>query len=277
MIHQIRGVNYAYHWLQPYDDQRPTVVALHGFTGTSNSFVPMFDQQQSYNILAIDLIGHGQTDVYVHPMRYEIPLLVADLAELLAWLEIPRYLLYGYSMGARVALAWTTHFPDAVVGLIMESGSPGLFTTAERSARVKQDRRLALKLMKEPLATFVEYWQALPLFASQYKLPAEVQERVRHGRLQQAPFGLAMSLAYGGTGTQPCYWDALVNIHCPILYIAGDKDVKFQAIGLRMKEQQPAITYRVVPAAGHCIHLEQPTALLQQINDWFFQQFDRTA
>jgi len=79
MSQQIRGVDYAYHWLQPYNDQLPTVVALHGFTGSGKTFSPMFGEQQNYNILTIDLIGHGQSAVYAHPLRYEVPQLVTDL------------------------------------------------------------------------------------------------------------------------------------------------------------------------------------------------------
>lgn len=271
MSQQIRGVDYAYHWLQPYNDQLPTVVALHGFTGSGKTFSPMFGEQQNYNILTIDLIGHGQSAVYAHPLRYEVPQLVTDLAALMTALAVPTYILYGYSMGARVALAWTVLYPESVAGLIMESGSPGLADTAERALRYQQDRRLAIKLLQEPLATFVDYWEALPLFASQQALSDDQQKMVRQGRLQQSSFGLAMSLAYGGTGKQPSYWDALATIHCPILYLAGEKDKKFQEIGLKMKDKQPHITYQLIPEAGHCIHLEQPVVLLQHINQWLTQ------
>ena len=271
MKQQIRGIHYAYRWQHPYNAQLPTVVALHGFTGSSETFIPMFGQAQNYNILMVDLIGHGQSTVYAHPLRYEVPQLVADLAALLTALAVPTYILYGYSMGARVALAWTVLYPDAVAGLIMESGSPGLATTAERTVRFKQDRRLAIKLMQEPLTAFVDYWQTLPLFASQKALSDDQQKVVRQGRLQQSAFGLAMSLAYGGTGKQPSYWDALATIHCPILYLAGEKDKKFQEIGLKMKDKQPHLTYQLIPEAGHCIHLEQPVVLLQHINQWVSQ------
>ncbi len=46
------------------------------------SFRPVFAEEGSYNVLAIDLIGHGRSSIYVHPMRYELPLLVEDLAHL---------------------------------------------------------------------------------------------------------------------------------------------------------------------------------------------------
>ena len=54
---------------------------------------------------------------FVHPMRYELPLLVENLAHLLAKLGIERYGLYGYSMGARIALVWAVMEPTAVTHL----------------------------------------------------------------------------------------------------------------------------------------------------------------
>ncbi|EAC9858656.1 2-succinyl-6-hydroxy-2,4-cyclohexadiene-1-carboxylate synthase, partial [Listeria monocytogenes] len=54
----INGVSFFYQWLQPYRPSLPTLVALHGFTGSSESFRPVFAEVGSYNVLAIDLIGH---------------------------------------------------------------------------------------------------------------------------------------------------------------------------------------------------------------------------
>ncbi len=44
--------------------------------------------------------------------------------------------------------------PTAVTHLLLESGSPGLADPAERLARQRHDRRLALRLLREPLVDF---------------------------------------------------------------------------------------------------------------------------
>jgi len=156
-----------------------------------------------------------------------------------------------------------------VTHLLLESGSPGLADPAERLARQRHDRRLALRLLREPLVDFVDYWQELPLFASQKELPLAQQAAVRQGRLQQNKFGLAVSLVYGGTGKQPSCWSALPQLACEILYLAGEKDVKFRKIAHQMKQLQPEMTIKVVANAGHCIHLEQPTQVRHEIDQWF--------
>ena len=87
-------------------------------------------------------------------------------------------------MGARTALAWTVAFPDKIAGLIMESGSPGLESESARSLRRRNDQRLAIRLIQQPLVDFVDYWQELPLFASQKRLPKEIQQQVRATRFE---------------------------------------------------------------------------------------------
>lgn len=70
-------------------------------------------------------------------------------------------------MGARTALGFALHYPQKVQHLLLESGSPGLATAAERQARICQDHRLAEHLLEEPLVDFIDFWQELPLFQTQ--------------------------------------------------------------------------------------------------------------
>lgn len=264
----VNGVNYLYQWYRPYLADLPTLVVLHGFTGTSDSFRPVFAQETSFNVLAIDLLGHGGSASHVHPLRYEMIQMVTDLAELVDRLTVDRYYLYGYSMGARTALAWTVAFPDKIAGLIMESGSPGLESESARSLRRRNDQRLAIRLIQQPLVDFVDYWQELPLFASQKRLPKEIQQQVRATRLSQQAFGLAMSLYYSGTGTQPSFWQNLADIQCPFLVLTGEWDEKFFLIAKKMQQQQPALTILSVSKAGHCVHLECPDVVANEVHAW---------
>ncbi|OJG74984.1 2-succinyl-6-hydroxy-2,4-cyclohexadiene-1-carboxylate synthase [Enterococcus quebecensis] len=234
------------------------MVCFHGFTGTSDTFIPTFQKEQDINILAIDLIGHGQTDCYVHPYRYQLDCLCQDIALLTENLGIFQFALLGYSMGARAALGFTCLFPQKVLQLILESGSPGLESKTERMARKRSDEDLAGFIMSRPIEEFVDKWERLSLFDSQKRLPIQTKKTLRQERLSQRPYGLACSLWYMGTGVQPDFWSALANIDIPILLIVGELDPKFQQIAQKMKTKHPVIDIEIVSGAGHCIHLEKP-------------------
>ncbi|WP_207694385.1 2-succinyl-6-hydroxy-2,4-cyclohexadiene-1-carboxylate synthase [Enterococcus sp. DIV0212c] len=258
MKSNINGVNYYYEWFSAYEADRLTLVCFHGFTGISQTFAPVFQQECDINILAIDLIGHGQTDCYVHPYRYQMECLCQDIALLTEQLGIAEFALLGYSMGARAALGFACLFPRKVTQLILESGSPGLQKMSERVERQRADEHLAEFIMRHPIEDFVVRWESLSLFDSQKQLPPQVQETIRQERLSQRPFGLVCSLWFMGTGVQPNFWQKLTDIKVPTLLIVGEVDLKFQQIAIRMKEKQPTLTIEVVSDAGHCVHLEKP-------------------
>ena len=66
-----------------------------------------------------------------------------------------------------------------------------------------------------------------------------------------------------GTGAQPALHDALGTLAAPVLFTAGDDDVKFQGIARDLAARMPCAEVSVVPDAGHAAHLENPTAFLE--------------
>ena len=271
----INGVNYYYEWLSDYEPNRQTLVCFHGFTGTSQTFAPVFQKENDINILAIDLLGHGKTDCYVHPYRYQIECLCQDIALLTERLGIVDFSLLGYSMGARAALAFACLFPKKVQYLILESGSPGLESKAERMRRKNSDEYLAGSIMSHPIEAFVDKWENLSLFDSQKRLPTKIKETLRNERLSQRSFGLACSLWFMGTGVQPSFWQALSDIKVPILLIVGELDVKFQKIAKKMKNNQPDVSIKIVCDTGHCVHLEKPEIFANLVHTFLFSYPNR--
>ncbi|MBO0462189.1 2-succinyl-6-hydroxy-2,4-cyclohexadiene-1-carboxylate synthase [Enterococcus sp. DIV1298c] len=261
----IRGATYHYRWLHQPDPKQPTVVCLHGFTGSTQTFL---FENPTLNYLAIDLIGHGKTAVYLHLYRYQLSALVEDLSLLLAELEIPSFYVLGYSMGARVALAWAIERPQGIEGVILEGGTAGIADEQQRHYRKIADRKLALRLLKEPLVEFVNYWEKLPLFASQQALSPEQKTKVRNERLGQNKFGLAMSLYSMGTGAQKNYWPMVTTIECPVLYLVGQKDTKFQEIGKQLTATKETFHYQMLADCGHCCHIEQPCLFEASVVAW---------
>lgn len=249
----------------------PLLLLLHGFTGSSENWhelMPYFAEQ--YDVLALDLPGHGRTQSPPDPARYEMATVAADIAALLTTLALdrPQAHVLGYSMGGRLALYLAVHYPELVRSLVLESASPGLATETERAQRQAQDKRLADEIEREGLAAFVERWEALPLFASQRRLPAGIQQRHRQLRLQNNPAGLANSLRGMGTGRQPSLWPHLPAVQLPGLLLAGQEDAKFVGIAQQMVAQLPQAQLVIVPEAGHTIHLEQPEGYGRIVRDW---------
>jgi 2-succinyl-6-hydroxy-2,4-cyclohexadiene-1-carboxylate synthase len=174
--------------------------------------------------------------------------------------------LLGYSMGGRIALY------SALAGyfraLILESASPGLATETEREQRRLSDSALAERIRRDGVTSFVDYWENLPLFASQRNLPGEIRAALRANRLDNHPAGLANSLAGVGTGAQPALHERLSELNIPVLLIAGALDTKFTSIARQMALQLPQPHLHIVPQAGHTVHLEQPAIFTQLVQNF---------
>lgn len=236
----------------------PPVLLLHGFTGSTNTWEPILPYlSDEYTWIAIDLLGHGKTESPLSSDRYHMEDQVEDINEIRKTLGYKYIHLLGYSMGGRVALSYAVTYQEMVISLILESSSPGLQSAEERENRMKSDKSLANRIKKEGVHSFIDYWEQIPLFQSQQKLPGDVKQRIREERLSQSETGLANSLLGMGTGSQPSWWERLHELTRPILLITGEEDEKFIKIADRMMSGFPDARHLTVEEAGHTIHVEQ--------------------
>ena len=146
------------------------------------------------------------------------------------------------------------------MGAGLEGASPGIEDASERHARRQSDEALAAAIERDGVEAFVSRWEALPLFASQARLPAAVREELRRQRLASDAVGLASSLRGMGAGQQEPLWRRLGEISVPALAIAGGLDEKYSALARRMAAAMPDARAEVVAGAGHAVHLERPEA-----------------
>ncbi|MFJ7665467.1 2-succinyl-6-hydroxy-2,4-cyclohexadiene-1-carboxylate synthase [Lysinibacillus sp. NPDC097195] len=245
-----------------------TIVALHGFTGSTATWRNLAEELSHIRIVAIDLIGHGQTAVPEQVSRFAMAEQLLDLEEIFDQLHLENFTLLGYSMGGRIALSYALAYPHRVDKLVLESASPGLRTAKERYERCERDEVLANKIMLNGLQSFVNAWENIPLFASQKRLAQTVKQAVRTERLSQSEKGLANSLRGIGTGRQSSNWDNLTCLALPVLLITGSLDVKFCNIALEMKALLKNGKHITVNDVGHAIHVENPAEFATIVNEY---------
>ena len=246
----------------------PVIVFLHGFTGSSATWTAIVEPlKDKFKTVTIDLTGHGKTMAPTNPNRYSMDEQIADLEALFSELNLKSFTLVGYSMGGRIALAYANKYPTKVLLLILESASPGIKTESERIERRKTDEMLAERIVKDGIPSFVEFWESIPLFNSQKKLTAKIQNAVREERMSQSATGLANSLMGIGTGSQPSYWNELHTIKLPILLITGEIDKKFVEIAQEMKKAFPSANHKTIKDSGHALHVENSTLFATMIEE----------
>jgi 2-succinyl-6-hydroxy-2,4-cyclohexadiene-1-carboxylate synthase len=221
-------------------------VWLHGFTQSKNS-AHQFRSilTGSYEVLTIDLPGHGVNATTTASLEESADLLAATLPD-------EPFILGGYSLGGRVALHFALRHPERLRHLVVLSATPGLVDEAERNARRQRDEDLAQRIELIGVDAFLNEWLAQPMFRS---LPSDPLERA--ARSSDAS-GLAESLRHAGTGTQQDLTDPLGALRVPTSILAGTNDAKFVGEAARLRNALPVSTSALVEEAGHAAHLEQP-------------------
>jgi len=235
---------------------RAPLVLLHGFMGRPESFEPLAALGREGPIVALALPGHAPGMPAEPAAGFDGA--VGGIASALRALgRLPVHLL-GYSMGARLALGVLVQHPGLVARATLVGAGPGLANPAERAARRAEEGQWAARLRSGPLTEFVDFWEQLPLFASQASLPEALQLGQRAARLAHDPEQLARSLEQMGLAQMPDLMPALPSIDVPVDLVAGGLDVKFCAHARRMAAALRRATVHVAPGVRHNVVLEAP-------------------
>lgn len=238
------------------------VVLLHGFSGTRRAWdgVAALLDPERYLPLALDLPGHGAAAKDPRPITFqECVRTVLDAAP-------ERFVLCGYSMGARIALQAALAAPERVSRLVLIGVNPGIEDHAERHERLTSDECLARRLEAEPFEDFIESWRTQPLFAAE---PRHVGELARADQRRNDPRALAGVMRGLGTGAMRPLWARLGELAMPVWLVVGNRDAKFLALAERALPLLSHGTLRMLNG-GHGLPLENPigvASVLEEIVD----------
>ncbi|TLS24289.1 hypothetical protein PpBr36_08400 [Pyricularia pennisetigena] len=120
------GVTVFYRHAGPESPTAPTIVLLHGFPSSSFMFRNLIPHLAlaGYRVFAPDLPGFGFTDV--DPGRdydYTFQNLATTFEGFVEALQLRRFALYVFDLGAPVGLRFALRRPDAVVALVTQNGN----------------------------------------------------------------------------------------------------------------------------------------------------------
>ncbi len=234
---------------------------VHGFTQNAACLRPLAGavnqaitaSGRSTALTLIDAPGHGSS------AHDDVDLV--DAARLIVAGGGPGHYV-GYSMGGRMLLHAALLFPDQFASLTLIGATAGIEDPKARAARVEADEILAQRLETEGLGSFLDFWLALPLFATM-----SADSACRAERMLNRVEGLASSLRVCGTGNQFPLWDLLDRIETPVQVIAGTGDAKFSEIAEHMVDQLPNARFRPVDG-GHAVHSEHPADVAELISEF---------
>lgn len=237
---------------------------LHGFLGSADEWRPIVRALGEGDAICLDLPGHGASDGCdraLYSFGGTVTMIDAAVDRLGGDVD-----LIGYSMGGRIALHYAFSRQDRVRSLVLESASPGIEDETERRERIAVDRTRSEQLLHLGLDSFMRGWYRQPLFESLVQRPdllADVLDR----RGRASAEAVARALEAFSPGRQPSLWPRLAELAPRVTFVAGALDEKYVRIGHEVIRKVPDADLRVVPGAGHNVHLEQPQRFIDILNN----------
>ncbi|KAM7212366.1 alpha/beta-hydrolase [Rhypophila decipiens] len=246
-----------------YDKTTPVIIFLHFWGGSSRtwSLVGPTITDKGYPITAIDFRGWGESTGPDLEDAYSISKLADDVESVLAEINIPKVVLVGLSMGAKVAqlIAARGRFSSRLCGLVLVSPSPATPLTLPADIRDQQlhayDSEESARFVATNVLT-VSYRgddsnRTLPAFV--------VQDMLRGNKWAKKAwpaYGMAEDVS-GGVG----------DISVPVLVLAADEDVVEPVDRVRVEvcDKIPGSKLVVIQDSGHLSPLDKPEAVAENL------------
>ena len=160
-------------------------------------------------------------------------------------------------------------YPELFSGAILVSAHSGMPENAleERAARKASDEAWARRFESaETWEPLLGDWNAQGVFAGGSSLN---RAESRYDRAV-----LAGQLRKWSLGRQGDLLPRLAEVSAPILWIAGEQDLKFAHLARKTQEalgRRSSAEFWIAPEAGHRVPWDQPELFKKRVQDWIFR------
>lgn len=240
---------------QSFGEGAPLLL-LHGLFGMGTNLGMLARElAREHRVIVPDLRNHGRS---FHDPRMDYPVMAQDVLRLMDALDIGRAVLFGHSMGGKVAMQCALDAPQRVGALALADIAPvayrphheAIFAALLRVEAAGADRRETARLLGDAgldaavigLMQMNRFAREDGSWAWRFDLPALL---ANYANLLAAPAG---GTAFGG----------------PVLFLkGGDSDYIEATHAGATRALFPVAELRVVAGAGHWLHAEKPQLVLR--------------
>lgn len=234
------------------------LVWVHEYGGDLRSWEPQVRYfARRYRVIAYNQRGYPPSTVPTDARDYSQALLVDDLHNLIARLNLGPVHLGGCSMGANVARDFALAHPDAVRSLTLVGAGAG---SVNREQFLQAQEATAASLEREGIAARLRAFDTVATLATfKAKDPRGFAEFLRQAGEHdvQACTHLAREVMAKRKTVVEMEAD-LKALRVPTLILVGDRDTPCLEPSLIMRTWMPHAGLVVFPACGHTPNLEEP-------------------
>ncbi len=235
------------------------VIFLHGFPFSHEMWKDQIELVgKEFRAIAYDIRGHGKS--YVGEAQFTIEHHVDDLIGLLDYLEIPKVVIVGLSMGGYITLRALERHPDRFRAAVLCDTKSEADTNEGKIKRFDGMKNVRAQGSEAFAETFSKAVFAPESFNTRPEAVALIKDIITSTPALSIA-GTLLALA-ARTDTTP----SLGQIKIPTLILVGEKDVTTPPANSQlMHEKIAGSELHIIPAAAHMSNLENPSVFNQHL------------
>ena len=268
--------------LRTGDPDGPKLLALHGWLDNAASFEPLFAELAAFDLVALDLPGHGASSHRVDGYDYVYVDWLHDVLDALDALGWKRAHLLGHSMGATIASTLAAAAPERVAKLALIEGLGPLGGNAESAGTRLREAVAARRVFEAKHESAGRVIASLEAAVSARLMATPMRredaERIVRRNLREVPGGFAwrsdprLRLPSSTRLPEPAIRSILAAIEAPTLLIAAAPAPPYFTPAMRAERAACVRDIRVEEVdGGHHLHMEKPAAVGARLRT-FLQQ-----
>jgi pimeloyl-ACP methyl ester carboxylesterase len=229
---------------------RKTLVFIHGSGGSHADWILQYTQlKNTFNIVAVDLPGHGQSD---GSGEQDVAAYAGWVKKLLEGLGIAKPILVGHSLGAAICLSFAIQHGDEAAAVVPVGGG----------VRMPVNPAILEGLKQDPAAIIALTAKFSVAKANRERLSGLIAENLSRANpeIMHGDFIACDRLDIT---------EAVAQIAVPALVVCGAEDkMTPPALSEYLGKHIPGAKLALIAGAGHCVMLENPEAFNAALADF---------
>ena len=239
------------------DKKKPTIVLMHGsgLTHIVWSLHEQFYLSQGFNVLSVDLPGHGNSE---GPSLKSIEEISDWIKSLMLKADVSKVILVGHSQGCLVGIDFASRYPELIEKLVLVAGSYRMPVNQDLIdlAEVGDEKALLL-MMKWGYEGSKAFIGGNP-----------VKKIINSAREIREVLAVDLKACNNYKNGE----ESLKKIDCPTLCIFGDLDKMVPVkVGLKMSEQIKNSETKIISDCGHMIIFEKAFEMRKLVKEFIIK------
>jgi pimeloyl-ACP methyl ester carboxylesterase len=249
-----------FHFSEWGEPGRPQILLLHGGNQSSHSWdLVSLHLSDRYHVFALDQRGHGDSE-WNREQDYSIDSMVGDAVAFIADQQLRDPIVFGHSMGGRIALTMATEHPALARALVIVDVGPEI--SAEGSKTIQHF--VVHNVEFDDLEIFLDNVQKYDPFRTR----ALIERTVKYNMLRRADGKYISKVDHRRIPLRnsELTLDHVRTLKCPVLVLRGaESNILEPEAAMRFVDALPNGRLVTVPKCGHNVHSGNTPGFLEAI------------